>query len=162
MFGGKKKRLISHVTNAMHPFIMNTQKAIGIPKQFWDDDFVLGFIGFCIAFHMNKTSSIKSSASEKGAALVEILTNLSHMNGLSLARKYNQLTIDKSSADFETGADNAATWIFYMYEAMNDENTNKNVLLASKNGEISDRGVIGTNLLDILYFQPVKDRLKNF
>jgi len=161
MFGSKKKRLITHVTTAMHPFIMNTQRAIGIPPQFWEDDFVLGFIGFCIAFHMNKTSQIHSTATEKGAALIEIMTNLSHMNGLPLARKYNQLTMDKSSHDFEAGADSAATWIFYMYGLLKDEDSHEQVLNASNNGDIKDREVIGVNLLQKLYFQPLKNRFKS-
>ena len=161
MFGSKKKRLITHVTTAMHPFIINTQREVGIPKLFWDDDYVLGFVGFCIAFHMNKTSRINSTPTEKGAALIEIMTNLSHMNGLPLARKYNKLTAEKSNQDFEAGADNAATWIFYLYNALKDEQSNEYVLKASNNGFIKDREIIGINLFDQLFIQPLKNRFKD-
>lgn len=155
MFGGKRKRLVKHVTDAMHPFIMNTQRAVGIPQGFWEDDFALGFIGFCIAFHMNKTSNINSSASEKGAALIEVFTNLSHMNGLPLAHRYNTLTRDRSSQEFESGADNAATWVFFTYGFLKDESTNQDILLASNNGEISDREIVGVRLLEKLYFERI-------
>lgn len=156
MFGGKRKRLVRHVTDALNPFVMNTQRATGIPQGFWEDDFVLGFIGFCIAFHMNKTSNINASVSDKGAALIEVFTNLSHMNGLPLARKYNTLTIDKSNPEFESGADNAATWLFYMYGFLKNEATNRDVLLASNNGEISDREIVAVKLLDQLYFEKIR------
>ena len=102
MFGRAKRKVTKHTEDAIRPILASYQYSNGIPAGFWQDEFVLGFIGFMISFHVNITSGYKLSTADKGFLLFDVFTTLSNMNGKLIAKNYTDLAMeDPKNEDFE-------------------------------------------------------------
>lgn len=105
----KKKKVIDHVFHAVQPIIATMQITSGTPSSFWSDDYILGFIGSTMIFHLTKTSPIKLKETDYGEVMTRCFEKLSLQNGLPIARKFFDFykNADKAPERFNEGADNA-------------------------------------------------------
>ena len=55
----KKKKAVDHIVQAVQPMIATIQTTTGIPNLFWSDDYILGFVGSTMIFHLTKTCPVK-------------------------------------------------------------------------------------------------------
>ena len=80
MFGRNRRLATEHTLNAVRPIIAIAQHYQGLPAGFWQDDFVLGFVGFLIGFHANFTSGRSLSQEDKGTLLYDVFGTLSNVD----------------------------------------------------------------------------------
>ena len=113
----KKKKVIDHVFHAVQPIIATMQITSGTPSSFWNDDYILGFIGSIMIFHLTKTSPIKLKETDYGEVIMRSFEKLSLQNGLPLARKFVEFfkNVDKAPKRFNEGAENANLLICIVY-----------------------------------------------
>ena len=89
------------------------QHNLGLPADFWADEWVLGFFGLMISHHIGVCGGSRISQSDKGVILANAFQALSNMNGHELARRFTDLvTANPKRIDFEEGGDDAATIAF--------------------------------------------------
>jgi hypothetical protein len=161
MFGSKRRKAVQTTVERIRPVIAVIQHHFGLPAGFWQDDFVIGFFGFLIGFHMNITFGFSLSQTEKGLALTEAFTALSNMNGVVLARRFVELTT-VSTSDFERGADNAALIAYFSIGQLKNETENEHVrearAMAEKIGAGNNRGDIAGMLMLNLFVKEVEER----
>ena len=105
----KKKKVVDHVFQAVQPMIATIQITSGIPSLFWNDDYILGFVGSTMIFHLTKTSPVKLKETDYGEVMLQSFERLSLQNGLPLTRKFFEFfkDIQKAPDRFNEGAENA-------------------------------------------------------
>lgn len=162
MFGRNRRLATEHTIDAIRPLLGVLQHFHGTPAGFWRDEFVLGFFGFMISFHVKYTCGRTLSAADKGYLLADVFTALSNQNGVAITREYTRLaTSVNKSLDFEQGADNAAICAFATmgkvtekgmphYEAAKE--------IAHKHGKGSDIAAVAAILTQELFYAVVRDR----
>ena len=164
MFGRNRRLATEHTITALRPIIGIVQKFHGLPPHFWQDKFVLGFIGFMIGFHAN-TSGRNLSQEDKGHLLVEVFTALSNLNGVAIGREYTRLALlTEKDPDFEKGADNAAVCAFASVGKMTEQGRphyEKAKEIAAAQGKSGDLGTVIGVLLQLLFFEPVRLRFSD-
>ena len=165
MVEGSRQKATEHTIAALRPLIGVVQKSCGIPTGFWRDEFVLGFFSFMLTFHRDLTSGTRLSDEDKGRVMADVLTALSNMNGLAIAREVAALaTGSKKTADFETGADNAAVLAFFIVGKLKNADSNEHVIkareMASLGGQAADHKAITGYLMLLLFIYPLRGRFK--
>lgn len=168
MFGSSQKVAVRASIGGIAPLLGTLQSARGIPQGFWGDPFVLGFIGFLIGHFSKAATRGRIDGADLGLVLAEAFSSLSHMNGAAISRQYVAFAVETGSADFEKGADNAATIAFYQLGVLKNETDNKDVqaarLVAQKlaseefNRGKSEREIVGALLLKKLFLDVVTER----
>ena len=91
MFGSKRKKAVKHAVGLVRPLIDLFHEHYGSPAGFWQNEYVLGYVGFLLVFHINHTSGINLSVTDKGFALSEAFEALSNLNGAEITRNYTAL-----------------------------------------------------------------------
>lgn len=108
MFGIKRRKAVKTALQLTGPVVSLFQNLYGLPRDFWHDSFVLGFIGLFSNYHATVTSGMKLSDIDKGYAVVEIFSGLTLLDGAPFAREYVALSLsDPKDEAFEMGADYA-------------------------------------------------------
>lgn len=105
----KKRKVVDHVFRAVQPMIATMQITSGIPSLFWNDDYILGFVGSTMIFHLTTTSPVKLKETDYGEVMLQSFEHLSLQNGLPLARKFFEFykDVEKAPDRFNEGAENA-------------------------------------------------------
>lgn len=162
MFGRNRRLATKHTVDAMRPLIAIVQSLYGIPPGFWRDDFVLGFMGFMVSFHVNFTSGRTLSTADKGYLLADVFTALSNMNGAEISRDYtHRATLAANNPDFERGADNAAICALASIGKMNEQGMphyERATEIAAKQGSQGDPGAVVAILMQQLFCEPIRER----
>lgn len=162
MFGRNRRLATEHTIAAVRPLIAVFQYHNGLPAGFWQDEFVIGFVGFMISFHANYTSGRKLSQEDKGFLLCDVFTALSNMNGQAIGQEYTRLAmLTDKSPDFEKGADNAAICAFASIGKMSEQGRvyyDRAKTIASAQGSPNDLGVVAAVLSQMLFFAPLRER----
>jgi len=163
MFGSKRKRATKHTLDIVAKLISSHQKHQGLPAWFWDDEFVIGYIGFMIVFHSQITSNIQLSQIDKGRVLAEVFSNVSNMDDISLARKYASLSgLTVKNEEFERGQDYAAILCNYVFLGENmqigKDLISKAEAVTAKYGMEGARESIGAALLFLSFNQVIIDK----
>ncbi len=137
------------------------QNYYGLPAGFWVDDFILGFFGFLIGFHATIATNGRLSVYDKGLVIIAAFTDLSHMNGSALAKRFTALGL-ADDGGFKQGADNAALIAFYTSGLLKAEEENEHVVqamdMARRAGDGGDRATIAAFLTQQLFFEEVMRR----
>lgn len=168
MFGRNRRLATEHTIAAVRPLIAVFQYHNGLPAGFWQDEFVVGFIGFMIGFHANHTSGRKLSQTDKGFLLRDVFTALSNMNGQAIGSEFARLAMLKDkSPDFEKGCDNASVCAFATIGKMNeqgrvyyDQAKEQAKEIAVITGSPNDLGSVAAVLLQKLFFEPLRERFE--
>lgn len=105
----KKKIVVDHIFQAVQPIIAKIQITSDIPSLFWKDDYILGFVGSIMAFHLTKTSPVKLNETDYGEVMAQSFERLSFVNSLPITLKYFEFFKDpqKASDRFNEGKENA-------------------------------------------------------
>lgn len=105
----KKKKVVNHVFQAVQPMIATMQITTGIPSLFWKDDYILGFVGSTMIFHLTETSPVKLKEPDYGEVMLQSFERLSLQNGFLLTRKFFEFFKDIQGAPdrFNEGSENA-------------------------------------------------------
>jgi hypothetical protein len=160
-FGSKRQKVLGVTVDNIRPILGTLQYNKGIPADFWDNDFVVGFIGFLIGFHAQLASGGALSQTDKGQILLDAFTQLSNLNGHSLGRRFTTLALNETP-DFKIGGDNAAMIAFYSIGKLKNESSIKAVIeakqMAKKMEAADDRGTIAAMLMLILFFKEIDNR----
>lgn len=113
VFGRSRRRATTHATECVRSLVATYQHQHGLPAGFWFDPYVIGFMGFMIAFHASFTSGEKLSEDDKGHVLHDVFSALSNMEGKALVDEYKRLAFAAPKDEaFEMGADHAAAIAF--------------------------------------------------
>jgi hypothetical protein len=103
MFGSKRRKAVRAAVDNIRPIIGIIQYNHGIPAGFWQDEYLLGFLGFLIGFHMQRASGGALSQTEKGQGLADAFTELSNINGAAIARQFTALALQRRRISKEEG-----------------------------------------------------------
>jgi hypothetical protein len=164
MFGSKRRKAVRVAVDNIRPIIGIIQYNYGIPAGFWQDEYLLGFFGFLIGFHMQRVSGGTLSQTDKGQGLADAFTEISNINGAAIARQFTTLAFAETE-DFKRGGDNAALIAFYTIEALKNESENEHVKEAKqimeKLGEGNDRAQIAGILMHNLLINDIAERFKD-
>lgn len=162
MFGRGRRLATQHTIDAIRPILGAYPNVHGLPPGFWQDDFVIGFIGFLIGFHVDVTSGQKLSTTDKGYLLADVFTALSNINGVEIRSRYTQLAFQQpKNPDFELGADYAlicAAAALGKVAPMGERHLREAEEVATKLGKSGDVPTITSHLLMMLFFQEVEKR----
>ncbi len=169
MLGSEKRKAADHATKALSPLIAITKRYIGLPPGFWEDTFVLGFIGMMIDFHAVVTSGVRISQTDKVHFVFPIVFSaLSKMDGEVISKKFFQLLAQEPrDPDFNKAVQSAIVCAAASQGKMPSENDPfyqsfvKAKELASAQGAPQDIGTIGGWLLQILFIGPFKQRISD-
>jgi hypothetical protein len=112
MFGSRRRKAVRAAVDNIRPIIGIIQYNYGIPSGFWQDEYLLGFFGFLIGFHLQRAAGGVLSQTDKGQGLADAFTELSNINGAAIARHFTTLALAETE-DFTRGSDNAALIAFY-------------------------------------------------
>ena len=164
MFGSKRRKAVRAAVDSITPIIGIIQYNYGIPAGFWQDEYLLGFFGFLIGFHMQRASGGALSQTEKGQGLADAFTEISNINGAAIARQFTALAFAETE-DFKRGGDNAALIAFYTIGALKNESDNEHVKeakqIVEKLGEGNDRAQIAGILMHNLLINEIAERFKD-
>jgi hypothetical protein len=160
MFGNKRRNAIKVAVENIRPLLATYQHTYGTPAHFWTDDFVLGFVGYLAAYHMHHATQGTLSQVDKGHGLSEVLTQLSNLNGMELAKRFTEHVAEDSPA-FAKGGDNAAVIASYIRGTLRNEDMNEDVQRAKKTLEgtgKSDRSSVAAILAMQLFYDVLRER----
>jgi hypothetical protein len=166
MFGLKRKLAVQAAIDNVRPLIGTLQQYKGIPVGFWQDPYVIGFIGSLIVYHMNLASSGSLSNSnlsteDKGRGLFEVFTTLSNINGLGITRNYTELLTTRDP-EFLRGSHNAAVVMGYAMNNLTNEDDHQALMeakaVAARMGKVGDRTQIGSLLMIESFYNEVQKR----
>jgi hypothetical protein len=164
MFGNKKRKAVDHVTERLRPLMGIISHNYGIPERFWDDEFVLGFMLMMVSFHLNETSGLRMSQTDKGFVMTDVFSNLSNLNGAAISRRAVDLAMqDPKSPDFELGGDNAHICAYASLGKVSDvgrPHVEAAKEIAAMQGNERDIGLITGALLQSLFFRPLAERFE--
>ena len=112
-FGRARKKSLQYTVDNLRPLVGAIQALKGLPAGFWQNEFVLGFFHFMIAFNCN-TSGHRLSVADKGHIFIDALTQLSNLNGRELVKRCTELAQQSPKNEmFERGADHASMICHY-------------------------------------------------
>lgn len=162
MFGFTRRKVTEHTVASIRPLIGIFQHFNGLPQGFWQNEFVIGFVGFMINFHADVTSGKKLSHEDKGQLLCDVFTALSNINGHEIARQFIRLTVlDPKSPEFEEGADKAAIYAFAMIGKVSEEGRpffEAARQMAKVQGNEDNHAAVMGYLGMILFYKPAQER----
>jgi hypothetical protein len=131
LFGSTRRTATEACVNAIRPIIGAIQASHGIPRGFWTDHYVLGFLTVTIDHHAKLATRGKATGAILGFVLSDVMTTLSNMNGTEIVRRSTAIAMEPD-ADFKRGADDAAAICFYTMGFLKNEKDNPLVRGASK------------------------------
>lgn len=158
MFGSTRRKAVAQTVENLKPFIGSYQHGYGIPVGFWQSPYVIGFVGFLIGLNVNMASRGALSQQDKGQALLDVFSALSHENGAAIARRYTELVFAKEP-EFELAADNAMVFGGYALGILKDEDSHPTIVRIKEQTTTADRGKIAGMLFFSLFVNPVRERL---
>jgi hypothetical protein len=112
LLGKQRKAAVRAAVEGLLPIIATVQDTHGLPREFWTDEYVLGFISFSISFRAKLATNGKIAGENLRYASLETLTALSNMDGAELLRRMTTLATE-GNIDFKRGADDAAAVQLY-------------------------------------------------
>ena len=149
------------VADEMRPLIALFQRTYGLPAGFWDDDYVLGFLGTMIGLHIRRLSVFSTSSDDTGYMLQKIFADLSNMNGVYIARNFTRLAYSHTNS-FNIGADNAVLVFGYVTNKLRNEDNHRAVpdIKASlaRSQASADGENVGALLMNQLFLREVANR----
>ena len=162
MFGSKRKRAVrAAVENTRHlvdTFELNAELLDG----FWENDYVVGFVGLLIANYMETASDGKLSVRDKRRGWTDALTELSKYNGEKIAVQFRAL-LGSHNSDFKLAVDRALIWYSYVSEELDDEDAYPDLVTikaeCDEEGLGNSRDVIAHDLLQRWFFDVVRSQL---
>ena len=166
MFGHKRRKAAKAAVEAIQPIVGTFQHHYGLPAGFWQDPYVVGFIGFMIGHHAKTATHGKITGEEYGLAIGDAFSELSNLNGAKIMERYENFALaDPKIPDFERGADNSATICYYVMGILKNEAENEHVLAAKKMAERegsgpTDRQRIASYMLFKLFNKEVQNRFQ--
>jgi hypothetical protein len=162
LFGRKRVMAVDVAVANIRPLIASVQQTRGIPIGFWEDDYVLGFIGSMISFNLRAASRGSLSPHDEGLALSDVFSQVTNLNGQEIVQRYSAriravfLPTPDTGSEFYRGSDNAAVIWGYGGRILRNEEQNPavNAAKALSTGQAqwvggSDRELIAANLLGL-------------
>ncbi|EIG55844.1 hypothetical protein [Bradyrhizobium sp. WSM1253] len=131
LFNSRRKVATIAAVEAIRPLIASIQHSQGLSPGFWTTPYILGFLTFTAGHHAKLATRGSIKTEELGAAMGDILTSVSNLNGRALVAR----TVEMSSnddVDFNRGADDAAAICFYTMRILKNEAEHPLVTMASK------------------------------
>lgn len=165
MFGGRRKKATKYTVASIRPLISTIQHLQGLPPFFWEDEFVLGFVSFTIRFRSDELTGGRLSTEDKGFVLIDAFTELSNMNGTSIARNVTNLaTQDPKSPDFERGADYASYCCLASAGKMSEQGMpyfEQAKEMAAAQGEAHNPSAVVGSMIFLLWNETLRERFSS-
>ena len=162
MFGSRRKRAVRAAVDNISHWVEEYQRAHGVPTGFWQNDYIVGFIGRLIGCHMHAASDGKLSAGAKWRGMVAAFAELSGLNGKEIARQYTDLVVSHNS-EFRLAADRATAFYSYMAEGLEEQDTYPELVAIKaqweEEGLGDDREVIANKLFQTWFVDVVRPQL---
>ena len=106
MFGGKKRKTTNEVTQALQPLIHTLESTTGLPRGFWEDAYVLGFMTGSIAATLAMFASRDKLGDDLGNVFTAVFDGLAGGGGKDIMKRA-RLFDDEQNRDFLRGTRNA-------------------------------------------------------
>lgn len=114
MFGGNRRKATATIVEAVQPLIRSIAMFGDLPRGFWSDPYVLGYLNGCGSMFAKLATGGKINGADLGLALTDAFNELSGGQGQAIAR----LTLNLHKAqdpDMKRGMDNAVKCVSYTY-----------------------------------------------
>lgn len=169
MFGfGLRGRVTKEVTKGMIPFIRIYEITDGdVPKGFWDDHYVLGYLGMTALLLIKIGSQFKIEGRDTGMAMIDTFAVLTKTDGLAIAKQIAALNQQPTPA-FAAGTDAAEKVVTVMY-GKKDFDADPAVIKAREairkignafgDGDQPEHSRVARQLMTTLFHEVVRDRL---
>lgn len=168
MFGGKRRRATKMALEAVQPILRTLEMSGGIPSGFWDDPYVLGYLGGTAAIFAKMTTQGKIAGESLGQVMITVYETLSGLDGVEISKKVLLLQ-SSNDKDFLKGLGNADKTICVAYgiEGYEDDPDVVEAKELVKKmgpdfaflGETTEAAQISGCLTQMLFYQVVRDRL---
>ena len=115
MFGSRRKKVTARAIEMARQPLAILQHNHGLPPLFWNDEFVIGYFGSTIGFLSHMLGDGRLSTTDKGFILVDVLTDISNMNGKVIAERLIELAnqyLNDSASNNDTNRDLEQTLLF--------------------------------------------------
>jgi hypothetical protein len=89
------------------------QRTYGLPRNFWIDDYVLGYLNMAIGLMAKFATHGNISTTDLGSVLIDVYTALSNMNGRAIGSYATELSSNPTPA-FAQGEDDAFLVILFL------------------------------------------------
>ncbi|KZL01483.1 MULTISPECIES: hypothetical protein [unclassified Pseudovibrio] len=157
MFGGFRKKMTRQTIEMVKQPYAIFQHHHGIPAGFWQDEFVVGFFGSMVSMVAMILAKGKLSRTDRGYVLQDSFSALSNMNGMAIAQRFTELSMQKPmSASFKQGVDNGAIISFAMFGTTAPEDQ---MLIDAAEQEAARLGLpLPSYLMMTLYVEELKER----
>ena len=162
MFGGLRKRVTNETIAATRQLVSSFQLAHGIPRGFWQDDFIVGYFGNTIGVYSRMCSGDRLSQTEKGYLLCEVFEAISNSNGSAIVRRFTEMAFQSPRPEsFQRGLDFGEIVTLAMLGKVTDlgrpfvEDAKR---IAAERGQQHDVNVVVQILLQKLFLEPIEAR----
>jgi hypothetical protein len=160
----KKSKATKSALAAANPLINNFKEFHEIPKGFWGDPYVLGFLNSVIHFHAKGATNGNLSATDMGIVSMKVYESLSGISGEEIGRKVAGYLSD-GNIDYRLGFENGMKCVLIVHgkanaELLNDPDVLKAQAMAKdlKQGSVTSSALVGA-LIDTLFYEVVEERL---
>jgi hypothetical protein len=160
----KKSKAIKSALAAANPLISNFKQFHEIPKGFWGDPYVLGFLNSVITFHAKGATNGNLSATDMGTVSMKVYESLSGISGEEIGRKVAGYLSD-GNIDYCLGFENGMKCVLIVHgkanaELLNDPDVLKAQAMAKdlKQGSVTSSALVGA-LIYTLFCEVVEERL---
>ena len=158
----KKSKATKSALDAANPLINNFKEFHEIPKGFWGDPYVLGFLGSVIHFHAKAATNGNLSAIDMGIVSMKVYESLSGISGEEIGGKVAGYLSD-GNGDYRLGFENGMKCILITHgkenkELLNDADVLKAHAMAKRLGSVTTSNVVGA-LINTLFYEVVEERL---
>jgi len=115
MFGGNNRRkAAATIVEAVQPLIRSVAMFRDLPKGFWDDPYVLGYLNGCGSMFAKLCTGGKINGMDLGLALTDAMNTLSGGQGAAISSR--TLALHKANdPDMKLGLNNAVKCVSYSH-----------------------------------------------
>lgn len=159
MFGSRRKKVTARAIEMARQPLAILQHNHGLPPLFWNDEFVIGYFGSTIGFLSHMLGDGRLSTTDKGFILVDVLTDISNMNGKVIAERSIELAQSNPKNEaFELGADNGSIVTLAAFGKVTPVGQQAVAEAQKSADEQGDPQQMLPILMMSLFFQPISER----
>lgn len=167
----KKSRATKTAIQAVLPLVRTVEMTGGLPKNFWRDPYVLGFLSTCIGIFAKLATGWKIAGSDLGYVIIGVFDAVAQGEGREIARRITEFQ-STNDPDFARGVAGADKVISVTYGLPHDE-TDPDIIKARKLAQIgedispsitnisNEMAGVGGALQMLLFYDVVRSRLGN-
>jgi hypothetical protein len=114
MFGGNRRKAAATIVEAVQPMIRSIAMFGDLPKGFWEDPYVLGYLNGCGSMFAKLSTRGKINGMDLGLALTDAMNTLSGGQGSAISSR--TLALHKANdPDMKLGMSNAIKCVSYTF-----------------------------------------------